>query len=167
MHRIDGPGATAQNTFTEGSPTGGVPATVVTDDWLNDVQENIAKAIENAGITLAKGNYQQLTQAISALALLALPKRSFLQNDFIRVPNISGGLILQFGLVQNIAPASFVDVPLPTTFPSTFRGLVVSHGSSNVNRTAPLGGAITDNSSIRVANSDNQVASAYFFAWGN
>ena len=31
--------------FTEGSPSPLVAATVVTDDWLNDVQENIAQAV--------------------------------------------------------------------------------------------------------------------------
>lgn len=67
MHRIDGSTATPEGLFTEGSPTGGVPATVVRADWLNDLQENVAKAIENAGITLVKGDYQQLSQAISAL----------------------------------------------------------------------------------------------------
>lgn len=68
MHRIDTPSATTTNQFTEGSPTGGVPATVVSDDWLNDVQENICKAIEGAGITLQKGNFDQLRLAIIALA---------------------------------------------------------------------------------------------------
>lgn len=67
MHRIDTPSATAEHTFTEGSPTGGVPATVVSDDWLNDLQENVCRAVEAAGITLSKGDYNQLLNAIRYL----------------------------------------------------------------------------------------------------
>ena len=65
MHRIDHSTATVDHLFTEGNPSTGTPATVVTDDWLNDVQENIARFIENRGITLVKGDYNQLTQAIA------------------------------------------------------------------------------------------------------
>ncbi|MHC8366307.1 hypothetical protein ACYZT9_10585 [Pseudomonas sp. ZT5P21] len=67
MHRIDGPGATVDNRFTDGDPIGGVQATVVTDDWANDVQENICKVIEDAGVTLSKGNFSQLKTAIAAM----------------------------------------------------------------------------------------------------
>lgn len=90
MHRIDGPSATQQNQFTEGSPTGGVPATIVSDDWLNDVQENICRAIEAAGITLAKGDFTQLTQAIAggqgASFLAALGDGGSAANDYVRLP---------------------------------------------------------------------------------
>lgn len=68
MHRIDTVGATGENLFTEGNPALGIPATQVSDDWLNDVQENIAEAIEAAGIVLEKGNYNQLADAIISLA---------------------------------------------------------------------------------------------------
>lgn len=67
MHRIDGVGATVNNLFTEGNPPA-TPATVVTDDWLNDVQEAIANVIEAAGITLVKGTQTQLLSAIRAIS---------------------------------------------------------------------------------------------------
>lgn len=67
MHRIDGPSATVDNKFTEGSPTGGVPATVVDADWLNDIQENIVTVILNAGLSLTKGRALDLFDAIVAL----------------------------------------------------------------------------------------------------
>lgn len=68
MHKIDGAGATAQNTFTEGDPINGVKATQVTDDWLNAVQGEVVNAIEGAGITLNKENNSQLLAAIQAIA---------------------------------------------------------------------------------------------------
>lgn len=64
MHRIDTPSATTEKKFTEGSPSGGVAATVVSADWLNDVQENICYVIEQRGFTLVKGDKTQLLQAI-------------------------------------------------------------------------------------------------------
>lgn len=64
MHRVDAPGATIDNLFTEGNPTLGIPATQVSDNWLNDVQENLALFIESVGIALVKDDFTQLTSAI-------------------------------------------------------------------------------------------------------
>jgi hypothetical protein len=68
MHRIDTPSATVDEQFTEGSPTGGVPATVVSADWLNSIQEEIANVVESAGLTLEKENNEQLLSAIIGIA---------------------------------------------------------------------------------------------------
>jgi len=67
MHRIDGPGA-VNNLFSEGDPSVPQMATVVTAPWLNDVQENLTRAIEAAGITPVKGDYDQLRRAILHLS---------------------------------------------------------------------------------------------------
>lgn len=66
MHRIDSYGATADNRFTDGDPVVPTPPTVVKDDWLNAVQEEIAHVIETAGLTLDKSDNRQLALAISA-----------------------------------------------------------------------------------------------------
>lgn len=66
MHRIDSPGATINNLFTEGNPSLSILATEVSDDWLNDVQEEICNLIENVGLTLVKGQQDQLEAAIDA-----------------------------------------------------------------------------------------------------
>ena len=68
MHRIDGPGATVDNKFTDGDPVGGVQATVVTDDFLNDVQEELISVLAAAGLTPVKGTQDQVLQAIYKLA---------------------------------------------------------------------------------------------------
>jgi hypothetical protein len=68
MHRIDGPGATVDKKFTEGDPAGGVQATVVTDDWLNDIQENLMGLLAESSIAPVKGDYTQLALAIQAIA---------------------------------------------------------------------------------------------------
>ncbi|PXW78986.1 hypothetical protein C7451_10148 [Blastomonas natatoria] len=66
MHRIDTSGAVA-GLFQEGNPAIGQQATRLGAAWLNDMQENVAKVIEDAGIDLEKGNYDQLRDAIVAM----------------------------------------------------------------------------------------------------
>ena len=66
MHRIDGAGH-ADNLFTEGNPGTATPATTVTAEWCNAVQEEIAHVIEEAEIELLKGDNTQLFAAIMLL----------------------------------------------------------------------------------------------------
>lgn len=81
MFRIDGPGATNDNKFTEGDPANGTRATVVSDEWLNAVQEELAKAIEDDGYDLDKLDPGQLSKLIrrrtiyvgSVSELMAIP----------------------------------------------------------------------------------------------
>lgn len=68
MHRVDGPDPGPGNSFRDGEPLASVPGTVVTDDWLNAVQEEIATTIERAGLTLSKPDNTQLWQAVARLA---------------------------------------------------------------------------------------------------
>jgi hypothetical protein len=68
MHRIDGAGATVDNKFTDGDPVGGVQATLVTDDWLNDVQEELMSILAAGAVTPVKGTQNQVLRAIRALS---------------------------------------------------------------------------------------------------
>lgn len=67
MHRIDTPGATPDNRFTEGDPTIPTAATEVSAEWLNAVQEEVAAVIAGAGIALDKADNGQLLEAIKTL----------------------------------------------------------------------------------------------------
>lgn len=60
------PGPNPDSYYTEGNPGTGVPATVVPAEHLNMIQEEIARAIEAAGITLDKGTRNQLARAMPA-----------------------------------------------------------------------------------------------------
>ena len=73
MHRIDHETATSDHKFTEGNPTIPVPATVVTDDWLNAVQEELVAVITGAGLELEKSDNTQLWQAITTAVDNARP----------------------------------------------------------------------------------------------
>lgn len=72
MHRIDGPGATPGNLFTDGDPQAGVPATFVTDDWANAVQEELCNVVLASGLELAKPDNTQLNAAINARIAAAI-----------------------------------------------------------------------------------------------
>mgnify|MGYP000911705505 CR=1 FL=1 len=67
MHRIDTPGATPDNRFTEGDPTIPTAATEVSAEWLTAVQEEVAAVIAGAGIALDKADNGQLLEAIKKL----------------------------------------------------------------------------------------------------
>lgn len=66
MERVQGPGATIDNKFTEGDPGLGVPATTVTANILNAIQEELSLFIEAQGITLVNNTYTQLQAAMAA-----------------------------------------------------------------------------------------------------
>lgn len=69
---IPTPGSVGPNPnsfFTEGDPGLGVPATIVTADWLNAVQEEISYVITQQGITLSKSDRTQLKKAIDYMLL--------------------------------------------------------------------------------------------------
>lgn len=47
-----------------------------------------------------------------------LPKRNFAANDFVRIPDVSGGLIIQWGAVLKSIPEGVQNVIFPTPFPN-------------------------------------------------
>lgn len=67
MHRIDGPGATAGGMFTGGNPATGTPATALTADWHNAVQEELIAVLTEAGVSPTKAVNTQLRDAIIAI----------------------------------------------------------------------------------------------------
>lgn len=193
MHRIDAESATADHLFTDGSPTGGVPATIVPSTWLNDLQENIMAVLEEADIPGTKGDAQDLVNAIKELisgsvtpfnpveqgggpgqtttklnigaasvgstvklavdgvdkgdlAFLAdliafLPKRVFAGNDYIRIPDVPGGWIVQWadGVDATLAAGGIAtqNISLPIQYPNALRlAFVTTKYGSGVTVTA-------------------------------
>lgn len=66
MHRIDTSG-NVDSRFHPGNPATGQQATLIDQDWLNAVQEEIVNVILEANIDLEKGTNDQLASAIVAL----------------------------------------------------------------------------------------------------
>ena len=91
MHRIDTPTATPDSKFTEGNPTAGVEATVVTDDWLNSVQEELCNLLTSNGVTLDKENNTQLQVLVAALLATKAAKNGSSANQFYaKAPTLDG-----------------------------------------------------------------------------
>lgn len=68
MFKIDSPGATINNEWTEGNPSLGVPATVVSADFMNlAVQGELVELVEFSGQVLSKVDPTQVRQAVQLL----------------------------------------------------------------------------------------------------
>lgn len=85
MQRTQHSTAAAGNTYTPGNPSQGVPATVVTADAMNEIQEELARTVLAAGIALTAGDYTQLEQAIRHFAGLRLGLKNQAINGDMRV----------------------------------------------------------------------------------
>ncbi len=83
-HRIDTAGALAGGLFGNGNPFSDRAGTTVGASWLNDMQENIARAVELSGQDLTKGDFGQLAQAIQLLASVNVAQAAAIQQGVIR-----------------------------------------------------------------------------------
>jgi len=128
MHRIDAPGATVGEQFTEGNPALNIPATEVSDDWLNDVQEELALFIESQGITLLKGTQTQLTEAIALAIGAGAPLPNFTLLNSEAGPTNVTGLVWDDGTLFKAGQFSF-DV-----FRRTDSGVKIETGTAYVTR---------------------------------
>lgn len=153
MHRIDHPSAAPGNQFTEGSPTGGVAATIVTAAILNDIQENICAVVEAAGFALTKGRAADLLDAISALAsdsanqVLAATGRK----------RLAGGLQLRWCQVAHGAATDSlgINATFLTAFPSGNPPFYVGAISDAGVTTCDLNGMSAAQVSVTVAHRDS------------
>ncbi|MGS3510457.1 gp53-like domain-containing protein [Citrobacter portucalensis] len=142
--------------------TGSGLAEVVTGSILNFVIASLElKSASRAEVGTGNSsvpNNSIVASAISAALTAYLPKRAFTDKDFIRIPDVPGGLIIQWGRSAVQIPAnSSGNITLPTPFPngglfvlafysgdsglqSTFNALVGS-GSVKVFNTHPTNAA--------------------------
>ena len=118
MHRIDGPTAASAlpvappvsgtpGYFTDGNPAAQVPATTVTSDWANTIQEEVSHVIESAGFTLDKSKNDQLTTAIDAKIQAAVDQQEsaptfVAQTNGYRIG--ADGYIEQWGIYNGTLP---------------------------------------------------------------
>jgi hypothetical protein len=120
MHRIDHATAAASiptpdaagtaGYFTKGDPGAGTPATVVTADWANAVQEELAYAIVQGGGSLSKTDRTQLWTAIKNASLLTA------SNGYQKFPS---GLIMQW-VQTTCSVANTITMTFPIAFPAAY-----------------------------------------------
>lgn len=85
--------------FTNGNVVGGIPATDLEDAWFDNVQEEIARVVEAAGIVLDGNDKAQLLAAIRIVAQGRLLNIQVLDasGTFIRTAGALSGLLLACG----------------------------------------------------------------------
>jgi microcystin-dependent protein len=112
--------------FQEGNPSSGQPATIVTQEFLNTVQEELCNAITGAGIALNDSSRNQLYTAITTIAGSAntLPSGTIL--DF------SGGVVPTGYLACDGSAIS------RTTYSALFTACGTAFGSGNGSTTFNL-----------------------------
>lgn len=71
MHRVDSDGAVSE-LFTAGDPDIGQPGTKIDAAWLNAVQEELVSLVVAAGLTLVKGDHDQVLTALRTKSWQAL-----------------------------------------------------------------------------------------------
>src|SRR3712207_6309861 len=90
MHRIDGDGHSS-NTFVGGVPNV-TPATQVTPDWLNAVQEELAGIVTASGTALNKASNAQVLAALQALFVRTSVAQTFTaKQTFSEPPGMVSG----------------------------------------------------------------------------
>lgn len=99
-----------------------------------------------------------LTTVASVMSIFS--KRSFAQNDFIRIPDVPGGLIIQWGEATT-SPASFT-VNFPMAFPTKCIGIVLSDRNSS----SALGSVNRTQSGFQLQSSFGGTTVSFFIAIG-
>lgn len=174
MHRIDGPGATVDNKFTDGDPVSAVEATTVTDDWLNAVQEELIGVIADAAvqppIPLEKANNGQL-----ALAIKRIVASLSAGTQMRRITRLSSATV-QAVSGANVSPQVFSPLSYSFTADGGMYDFTVKL-NANIQTTAGTGAAnavvfkllngatVLDISSANIAAADSWTGDCFILKW--
>lgn len=101
--------------------------------------ETILGLLKVAALPQAQAGTETMS-AITPSTLKALfPKRSFSENDYIRIPDVPGGLIIQFGSASLVADGN-ITTQMPIAFPNF--GLVAFVTLNNISFNTGSDGAV-------------------------
>lgn len=128
-----------QGAFKNRSAPGASDGSYLEADWLNDWSAFFSSLLIGAGTTI-NGNVDAVgaCQTYDALlGLIATPK-TFSLNDFVRIPNKPGGLILQWG-VSTTSSGGLVTITYPTIFPTRTAAFVATGNGGNNTLIANIG----------------------------
>lgn len=135
MHRVDTEGHD-DGLFQDGTPQTGQGGTILSEDWFNDLQENICGVIEDgAGEELVKGDYTQLRLAIASMIAGSVVDWTgaiaAAQAAAIAAARVKPGVIEMYG--ANAAPAGYLEcdgsVQLRATYADLFAVIGTNHNT--------------------------------------
>jgi hypothetical protein len=146
MFRIDSEG-NDNGKFTGGDPLIPTPATLITPEWMNAVQEELALTIEGLGGTLVKGTNNQLLARLNARY-----GRLDLANTWTGNQSVGGTL----GVTGNVSLGG----ALAVTASTTLAGPLTANGTATFNNDVTISSA--SRYPLTVLGSDSAHAIAYF-----
>lgn len=136
MRRID----TKTGLFVAEDPTTSAEGTVVTAEWLNSLQEEVAHVIEGAALALDPASTVQLLAAIKALAaapggvpVLTTDKILEATGPIATYFKLPGGVIVQAVQTATITGDTQVAITWPIAFPHACVAAVATTRSGEIN----------------------------------
>lgn len=141
---------------------------------LRQATESVSGVSKFSTLALALAGVDNSTSMtpskVKSVVSALLPKRVFLDNDYIRIPDVPGGLIVQIGSVTTDSETS---VSFPVAFPAGARGCVL--GLELVS--GPINGGVIPyyrsltRTSVRigldVVDAGKSTRTVSYLAWGN
>lgn len=154
--------------FKDGNQALGIAPTDFNADWCNQIQEEIANAIEASGAGLNAGDRAQLVDAIKKLPL----GTGFLAaNGWLQVPVVIGGLvnkaILQWGRASIASGQSAADVIFPVAFPTACLGIASADNATSSSSIQSQGVDLVTTTGFRVWTSNTNGDNPYWLAIGH
>lgn len=120
-----------QGAFKNRTAPGALDGSYIEQDWANDWDGYFSALLGAASISpngtvdtaTSSQYYAALSSVIGTNLTAFLPKRVFAVNDFIRIPDVAGGLIIQWGTFIT-SSGGYTNITFPTPFPNTVRAAV-------------------------------------------
>lgn len=150
MDRINHSTATPDRKFTAGNPATPIPATVMTPEFANAVQEELCNVIEGAGLSLDPADDTQLLAAVNAHIVAALLGVST-PPQFDASTKLATSAFVQQALGSNNAFSSLAGA---TTLTAAYAGRFIQLSGTLYTTTLPLGSACANGSRLEFLNSD-------------
>lgn len=143
--------------FTGGDPVGGVPATVVTADFMNMIQEELISILTAASITPSKTAINQLLTALQSLFVSSSEftgsNQLLTDNGYKKIP---GGFVLQWSSATT--SSSTVTATFPIEFPNTCHKVIATHGSASGAQTVAVSNLTKTGATLHFAAGDGTIA---------
>lgn len=119
--------------FTNGSALGGIPATIVDQDWLNGVQEELISILTAAGVTPTKTSVNQVLTSLQALFGTANRSVSGTTDTILATDLLTGIYYTNSGAVT---------VTLPNNLPVGFKCFPRLMGTGSITFSAASGASL-------------------------
>ncbi|MFA9207745.1 MAG: phage tail protein [Yersinia sp. (in: enterobacteria)] len=107
-----------------------------------------ANKIPASGTDVATNAEMQVGTADKLVSLVGLMsifgKRTFSENDYIRIPDVPGGLIIQWMKINNFPANAFQTVTLPTAMPHQLLSVVSTMYYGSLSASAEANARVTD-----------------------